>query len=1026
MNEEEVVVSTQPEEQFEQQPEKRSQTLGETLDNVQQGMSDVGRAVETFGKGEEQLANMIDGGEKAAQTVGTAASSAAEKSTDAAIKAAEAREKAAEATKRAAEASSRASAAGIRASEAASRAADAEAAASKASAAIPYAGAFTSAAGQTAAGIQKGVAEGSKAVNTAAKAASDTTAAAADVAAKEAKAEKGALTAANKAAKAGKKASDRSFADKLREKGKLHQAHGKRIQDQAEKFDADKFLSDKFGKAGKALSGIAKAFDPKVIGVISLLIITLGTLFVSYILSPLFFMDLIRQSVSDPDRVEKVNNYLSGLGFQDSKEAFYEEVDYLNIHYGKQLDYSYIMSALYYADIYYGDSEYLATDDNEKLCSGIDKTNNAEACNTLQMGVQLAEFYLKESSSTTDEQGLKYSANKIYRLRELAKHQFLGEKESKTVSLRQYLIDEGGKINAEHKKMLEYLPWVAAYILAHSDPAAGTAFDTFVANQEIGKGLTDLISLLQGTDSWSSISMKIENGKYDAGAIEALKNFITTYLGFYLNIEGIEFNIPNLSDSDSILDSITIKYREYSYDQDKFEDYLIDHYVKEMPEFSKLIRDDEGKISDDKVEKIVYEIKLTKDIFDGIYKTNESAKDENACIGDINLDLLNELRPPIDLTIGQSITFSGTNNYGYYKGIKHNGVDLEEESTGTKVGANVYSIYDGKVVESTVDKTFSDKDVKGGWLVIEYSIQYEDSTLGNSKLSKKFKNIISNIRVYYGGLNPTDLKLKKNDIVKKGDVIGHVGDAAASETGTKPSLHFGIYDMRNGEYLNPINMFITCKEISTSSGLSVHTISISKKDFISATNSLKESSDCNSVCKKQLNSWNLESVYDISKANNLNPELVVLRAVDEGFSPSGQHSGLSSYNNYWGIGCYNGQSLNKCTKYGSLENGIRGFANLQIVKNANTVEEMMKSYAVLNSTWTPVKKKNGATVWSGGCEFLPYIKNYYTNSSRYEVVYESCKNETRIKTNDEDQAAYTAYTCSKMNNNYKKYYANYH
>ena len=94
MNEEEVVVSTQPEEQVEQQPEKRSQTLGETLDNVQQGMSDVGSAVETFGKGEEQLANMIDGGEKAAQTVGTAASSAAEKSTDAAIKAAEAREKA--------------------------------------------------------------------------------------------------------------------------------------------------------------------------------------------------------------------------------------------------------------------------------------------------------------------------------------------------------------------------------------------------------------------------------------------------------------------------------------------------------------------------------------------------------------------------------------------------------------------------------------------------------------------------------------------------------------------------------------------------------------------------------------------------------------------------------------------------------------------------------------------------------------------------------------------------------------------
>ena len=38
---------------------------------------------------------------------------------------------------------------------------------------------------------------------------------------------------------------------------------------------------------------------------------------------------------TDPDAVEKVNNFIAGLGFQDSKEAFYKEVDYLNIHYDK-------------------------------------------------------------------------------------------------------------------------------------------------------------------------------------------------------------------------------------------------------------------------------------------------------------------------------------------------------------------------------------------------------------------------------------------------------------------------------------------------------------------------------------------------------------------------------------------------------------------------------------------------------------------------------------------------------------------
>ena len=140
----------------------------------------------------------------------------------------------------------------------------------------------------------------------------------------------------------------------------------------------------------------------------------------------------------------------------------------------------------------------------------------------------------------------------------------------------------------------------------------------------------------------------------------------------------------------------------------------------------------------------------------------------------------------------------------------HNGVDLNQDSVGVTEGANVYSIYDGVVVASTADESFVDQTTSGGWLVVNYVVQYENSSLNNSKISKLIKSKMSTIRVYYGGLNPNDLTLKKGDTVNKGDVIGHIGDASASEDGNKPSLHFGVYDVKKGMFLNPVNMFITC------------------------------------------------------------------------------------------------------------------------------------------------------------------------------------------------------------------------
>ena len=54
MNDEEVVITSQEEEQS-QAPQRSRKTVSERLDDVQKGMNDVGKTIETIGKGEERF-----------------------------------------------------------------------------------------------------------------------------------------------------------------------------------------------------------------------------------------------------------------------------------------------------------------------------------------------------------------------------------------------------------------------------------------------------------------------------------------------------------------------------------------------------------------------------------------------------------------------------------------------------------------------------------------------------------------------------------------------------------------------------------------------------------------------------------------------------------------------------------------------------------------------------------------------------------------------------------------------------------
>ena len=184
---------------------------------------------------------------------------------------------------------------------------------------------------------------------------------------------------------------------------------------------------------------------------------------------------------------------------------------------------------------------------------------------------------------------------------------------------------------------------------------------------------------------------------------------------------------------------------------------------------------------------------------------------------------------------------------------------------------------------------------------------------------------------------------------------------------------------------------------------------LSKNDFVELINqNLTSTANGPTVFRN-----NAGKIYDIATKNNVNPELVVVRAEMEGYS--------GGNNNYWGIGAYNGQMG---FSYSSFDEGVLAFVNL--VSQYSTIREMMSTYANIGKYWY-----NAGNWGLGGCQYIDYIKDYYSNSSRYEEVKEICSknacpwnnnNGTIVVSNtnncvlttEEDQYAYTSWQVQKM------------
>ena len=155
---------------------------------------------------------------------------------------------------------------------------------------------------------------------------------------------------------------------------------------------------------------------------------------------------------------------------------------------------------------------------------------------------------------------------------------------------------------------------------------------------------------------------------------------------------------------------------------------------------------------------------------------------------------------------------------------------------------------------------------------------------------------------------------------------------------------------------------------------------------------------------------NAGKIYDISIANDFNPEMVVVRAISEGFDPGG------SSNNYWGLGCFNGASGKQCQQFASFDAGVMGFINNIKGHNYATAYQMMMKYAYIGQYWY-----NPGGSGKGGCYYFPYIRDNMS-PERQSVVEAACASGNTcsdgeagcVPTTDEDQSAYAKWQVAKM------------
>lgn len=539
-------------------------------------------------------------------------------------------------------------------------------------------------------------------------------------------------------------------------------------------------------KASNAVKSLWKALPLKVKAII--IGVLVGILALIILIAFIYnYIDIAIKVIDEPvtevaNYHEKVSNFLNGMGFQNTEDAFYEELKYLNEKYDNELDIPLLMATLFYDDV--RSMDYPGYEIQNEIDGSPAEIGWGLAYASLKSWVK---DKIEESQVTIGEDGLKYSAGKIYRLRKLAKNQFetewYGAKKTteKTIGLSKYIENNKQQIGNELYQLFEDL--IGDLILLTSPTALTINF------------VEDLYNILGGAEVFETTQAF---GELTDNSITHVISLIKELFTSITDITGVTFF--DTSDDSDCDEMICIKYRSYEFSEDNYFNYLKKHYIRYMPEFKKYVGGDDDAIVDSEIDKIIDDIKLTAESYQDIfgYQKKDSEFYTEICPGNIKKILINELGKPTDYT--GTPKFDGANAFGVTDGKMHKGLDLNSSSTGNKEGDSVYSVYDsGKVKSSTKDETYKCTNCKGGWLEIDYTATLDDGEY--------------EFTVVYGGLSPDSITLNKDDTVSKGTEIGKIGSVDDSDN-ELPSLHFAFYT-GNSSYLDPTNIFVECTTSGT-------------------------------------------------------------------------------------------------------------------------------------------------------------------------------------------------------------------
>ena len=544
----------------------------------------------------------------------------------------------------------------------------------------------------------------------------------------------------------------------------------KTIKDILSKFDISKKIEESIDPMKKSLNSFKKWVKRSII-IVVLLVLFFPTII--YILfSPILeAMQWMNEKLDDAIEItQKGVNFYNGFGLQTTKEAFYEELDYLYEEYDHQIDIPLIMATLFYKEREGYDTSFNFDPEIDDGIEGLDVASQKE-----EIKNWLSEKY-ESVFSTLDEDGKNYTIGKIYRLRKLAKNQMDSQlfgtaapSQEEEVTFSDFLERSKSRLSDDVYQALQGL--------AAENPIAALP-------QTISK-IHELTQINDGNEIWATTSFGNESE-----AALGLQNLLKEVLITATEIKSIRY-------ADGRFKVIIYKY---NYSEDNFKNYLKKYYIRYMPEF----KEDVGRLSDsakeEAIDNIISEIYEYSDEYKEIFGYNENALSsdyDERCVGNIDSDLVKELGLPVK---SSEFEFSGSDAYGISDGKSNNGVNLNENSAGVKEGDNVLAIADNGEVKKVVDnvecntETDTTCDPKGNYIIIENKIKIDTDE--------------HKIQSYYMNLKKGSIKVKEKDKVKKGDVIAQIG-----KTGDAPvaQLHFEIHDMNDGDTaLNPTNLFIPC------------------------------------------------------------------------------------------------------------------------------------------------------------------------------------------------------------------------